>query len=77
MTEPSLPQNFEAAIAELNDIVRQMEDGQLPLEQSLQAYRRGTALLRLCQQILQGAEQQVKLLNEQNELQDFSLSSDD
>lgn len=74
---PSPPQNFESAVAELDEIVRRMEDGRLPLEQSLEAYRRGTELLKFCQQALQDAEQQVRILSEQNELKDFSISSDD
>ncbi|MCY1377298.1 Exodeoxyribonuclease 7 small subunit [compost metagenome] len=39
-----------------------MEDGSLPLEQSLAAYRRGVALTRVCQDRLAQAEQQVKVL---------------
>ena len=37
---------FEAALAELEQIVRSMEDGQLPLEESISAYRRGSELLK-------------------------------
>jgi exodeoxyribonuclease VII small subunit len=76
MTKPTPPKNFESALADLSEIVRQMEDGQLPLEQSLAAYKRGTELLKYCQQSLQTAEQQVCLLNEQNQLQDFSITDD-
>jgi exodeoxyribonuclease VII small subunit len=76
MTKPASPKNFESALADLSEIVRQMEDGQLPLEQSLAAYKRGTELLKYCQQSLQTAEQQVRLLNEQNQLQDFSITDD-
>jgi exodeoxyribonuclease VII small subunit len=60
--DPSLPQNFEAALAELEALVATMESGSLPLEQSLAAYARGVALTRLCQQKLAQAEQQVKVL---------------
>lgn len=76
MTNSSPPQNFEAALADLTEIVRQMEEGQLPLEQSLAAYKRGAELLQFCQKSLQDAEQQVRLLNEQNNLQNFSISDD-
>lgn len=76
MTKPVPPKNFESALADLSEIVRQMEDGQLPLEQSLAAYQRGTELLNFCQQSLQAAEQQVRLLNEQNQLQEFSAGDD-
>ena len=56
------PQSFEAALAEIESIVAAMEAGQLPLEQSLSAYRRGAELLKYCQTRLQEAQQQVKIL---------------
>ena len=40
---------FEAAMAELEQLVEKMEDGDLTLDQSLQAFERGVALTRLCQ----------------------------
>ncbi len=76
MTKPTSPKNFESALTDLTEIVRQMEEGQLPLEQSLAAYRRGTELLQYCQQSLQSAEQQVRILDEQNRLQSFSIADD-
>lgn len=60
--DPSLPENFETALAELEALVATMESGSLALEQSLAAYARGVALTRLCQQKLAQAEQQVKVL---------------
>lgn len=60
--EPKPPQNFEAALAELDSIVGSMEGGQMPLEASLAAYRRGTELLKYCQAALDDAQQQVKVL---------------
>ncbi|HEY8084273.1 MAG TPA: exodeoxyribonuclease VII small subunit [Methylophilaceae bacterium] len=72
MTKTTAPKNFEAALADLEAIVSQMENNQLPLEQSLDAYKRGAELLRFCQQALQDAEQKVRLLNEQNTLQNFA-----
>ena len=56
------PQSFEAALAEIESIVAAMEAGQLPLEQSLTAYKRGAELLQYCQARLQEAQQQVKIL---------------
>jgi exodeoxyribonuclease VII small subunit len=56
------PQSFEAALAEIESIVAAMEAGQLPLEQSLSAYKRGVELLQYCQARLQEAQQQVKIL---------------
>ena len=57
-----IPQSFEAALAEIENIVAAMEAGQLPLEQSLTAYKRGAELLQYCQTRLQEAQQQVKIL---------------
>jgi len=58
------PESLEAALAELEKIVSSMEDGQLPLERSLAAYKRGAELLKYCQAALQEAQQQVKVLED-------------
>lgn len=60
--DPSLPQDFETALLQLEELVASMESGALPLEESLAAYRRGVALTRICQERLAQAEQQVKVL---------------
>ncbi len=60
--DPTLPQDFETALAELESLVASMESGSLALEQSLAAYRRGVSLTRICQQRLTQAEQQIKVL---------------
>jgi exodeoxyribonuclease VII small subunit len=65
--------SFEAALAELEKIVASMEAGQMPLEQSLTAYKRGAELLKLCQAALQDAQQQVKIL-EENVLKNFGAT---
>jgi exodeoxyribonuclease VII small subunit len=59
---PPLPQDFETALAQLEALVASMEDGSMPLEESLAAYRRGVELTRICQERLAQAEQQVKVL---------------
>ena len=58
------PVSFETALTELEKIVANMEAGQMPLEQSLAAYKRGAELLKYCQNALQDAQQQVKVLEE-------------
>lgn len=58
------PQTFESAMAELEGIVSEMEAGQLPLEKSLAAYKRGAELLKFCQEALADAQQQVKILED-------------
>lgn len=61
MTAPP-PPSFEAALAELEEIVAAMEAGQLPLKESLAAYQRGAQLLQFCQNALKDAQQQVQVL---------------
>ena len=59
-SEPGL--TFEKAIAELERIVAQMEQGELSLEKSLGAHKRGLELARYCQERLEAAREQVKVL---------------
>jgi exodeoxyribonuclease VII small subunit len=61
-THSDLPQDFETALAQLEELVTNMESGALPLEESLIAYRRGVALTRICQERLAQAEQQISVL---------------
>ena len=70
------PQSLEAALAELEKIVVSMEEGELPLERSLAAYKRGAELLKYCQSALQDAQQQVKVL-EDGSRRDFKRDGDD
>ena len=58
------PQTFEAALAELEEIVARMEGGQLPLKESLAAYKRGAELLTQCQASLKDAQAQVEVLEQ-------------
>ena len=77
MSKTSKAPAFEDALAELEKIVATMEAGQLPLEESLAAYKRGTELLKFCQQKIQDAEQQVRILSEANQLENFPGDSSD
>ncbi len=70
------PQSLETALAELEKIVSSMEEGKLPLERSLAAYKRGAELLKYCQAALQDAQQQVKVL-ENGILRDFKSDGSD
>jgi exodeoxyribonuclease VII small subunit len=56
------PASFEAALAELETLVADLEGGQLPLADALSAYRRGAGLLQYAQRQLQAAQEQVKIL---------------
>jgi len=77
-TDPTI-KDFEAAIAELETIVRKLEEGDLPLETSLQLYERGVQLSRFCHSRLEEAERRIEVLNERGELKPApaSLGSED
>ena len=68
--------SFEAALAELEKLVAGMESGQLSLEQSLAAHRRGLELAQYCQAKLSQAQQQAQVL-EANTLQAFPGAEQD
>jgi exodeoxyribonuclease VII small subunit len=55
--------SFEAALAELEGIVAAMEAGKMPLQEALDAYKRGVALLTKCRATLTAAEQQIRILD--------------
>ncbi len=52
--------SFERAIEELESIVRRLEDGKVPLEESVAIYERGEALKRRCEDLLRQAEARVQ-----------------
>jgi exodeoxyribonuclease VII small subunit len=60
--------DFEAAIAELETIVKKLEEGDLALETSLQLYERGVQLSRFCHAQLETAEKRIEILNERGGL---------
>ena len=73
---PAAPKDFESALAELEGIVAAMEGGQMPLAESLQAYRRGAELVAYCQGALKDAQQQIEIL-EKGVLKPFTASHGD
>jgi exodeoxyribonuclease VII small subunit len=54
--------DFETAMRDLEDLVARLEQGDLPLEESLAAFERGVMLTRSCQTALKEAEQKVEIL---------------
>lgn len=62
MAKPASEQTFEKALAELEKLVAQMEGGKLSLEQALEAHKRGLELARFCQERLEAAQRQVRVL---------------
>ena len=63
-TPANAPTSFEDAQAELDELVRAMETGQMPLDGLLSAYKRGAQLLEFCRSRLDAVEEQVKVLEE-------------
>ena len=54
--------NFETALEDLEQVVEQLETGELPLEDSLSAFEKGVGLVKFCQQKLDEVEKKVELL---------------
>jgi exodeoxyribonuclease VII small subunit len=63
---------FEKALEELESIVARMEEGKLPLEESLAAYQRGAELLKFCETKLTDAQARIAILEQGGELRDFN-----
>lgn len=64
LTDLNAPEDLslEASLAELEGIVRSLEEGELTLEESLKAFERGVSLIRRCNSLLDGAEQRIEIL---------------
>jgi len=72
-TDPPVPADsltFEKALEELEALVARMEDGRLPLEESLAAYQRGAELIKFCEGRLTAAQARIAVL-EGGELRDL------
>jgi exodeoxyribonuclease VII small subunit len=68
---PADPLTFEKALEELEALVARMEDGKLPLEESLAAYQRGAELIKLCEAKLSQAQARIAILDGDT-LRDFT-----
>jgi exodeoxyribonuclease VII small subunit len=60
---------FEEAIKELTNIVGKIEQGQIPLQDSLEQYERGMALIKHCRGILQKAEKRIEKISKEEQSQ--------
>jgi exodeoxyribonuclease VII small subunit len=67
MSDTSI-KDFEAALTELDALVKKLEEGDLTLEQSLALYERGVQLSRFCHARLEEAERRIEILTERGEL---------
>jgi exodeoxyribonuclease VII small subunit len=76
--KPASP-DFEAALAELEQIVQRLEQGELTLEESLRQFERGVELTRSCQKALRQAEQKIRVLSRRpdGELAEQDLAAPD
>ena len=57
--------SFEESIKELTNIVTKIEQGQIPLQDSLEQYEKGMALIKQCRTILEKAEKRIEKISEQ------------
>ena len=64
---PAKIEDFESALAELETIVKTLENGSLTLEESLKLFERGVELSRFCHTRLEAAEQRIEVLTERGE----------
>jgi exodeoxyribonuclease VII small subunit len=64
--------SFEDAIKELTSIVGKIEQGQVPLQDSLEQYEKGMALIKHCRTILQKAEKRIDKISNQEDTEDRS-----
>jgi exodeoxyribonuclease VII small subunit len=62
-----MEKTFEASLAQLETIVRKLEDGDLPLEESLKLFEKGVALSRECRERLNEAERRIEILMKDSE----------
>lgn len=58
--------SFEAAMAELEQVVDQLERGDVPLEQSIELFQRGMKLSQLCNQKLEQVERKIEMIVEED-----------
>jgi len=68
---------FEDSLEELDQLVEQMEQGDLSLEESLKSFERGVKLTSTCQKALQDAEQKIQILLEKNGKQTLEPFNDE
>ncbi len=71
--------NLEKSLADLEDLVEELESGDLPLEKAMKKFEEGIKLTRSCQKALKDAEQKVEILLKSaggEALEDFDVEED-
>ena len=72
--------NLEKSLADLEELVEELESGDLPLEKAMKKFEEGIKLTRGCQTALKEAEQKVEILLQSagsEDLEDFEVDEDD
>jgi len=72
--------NLEKSLSDLEELVEELESGDLPLETAMKKFEEGIKLTRGCQTALKEAEQKVQILLKSaggEELQDFEVADED
>ena len=72
--------NLEKSLTDLEDLVEELESGDLPLEKAMKKFEDGIKLTRACQAALKEAEQKVEILLKSaggDELEEFEIEDDD
>lgn len=70
--------SFEEAMVELERIVEQLEEGDVPLEKAINYYQEGMKLSKVCNdKLINVQEKMTKIMNEQGELKPFDLQEEE
>ena len=68
--------SFESALKRLSEVVRHLEEGDLPLEDSLSLFEEGAGLVKVCNELLDSAEQRVKILKNDFDSEPVEVEND-
>ena len=60
--------SYEQAVVELEEIIKKLEDGKLPLEEAVKAFERGTELRKICEEKLKNAQLKIEILADKNDI---------
>ncbi len=72
-----MERNFETALKELEDIIKELENKELSLQENIDKFKRGTELLQYCKKFLADAEISVKKIIDDNRVVSFEPYKDD
>jgi exodeoxyribonuclease VII small subunit len=67
------PEKFETSLQRLEELVQKLEDGDLPLEESLKVFEEGMSLVKTCEKRLNEAQKKVEILMKDGKTKDFEV----